>query len=263
MTSWKGDVLEAKLLSRIIQVVNIYLKPHLAQVVKQPLCFMFKEVLNYKRHLKELGIHEIRHIITEIVSPDQTNTVTSKSWKSFSFKGQSNSSNATPGFRSPNDSGRNSPHSETPKLEKEEDNISQISGSKSINTSNSRKKRRSLVESSFESRTRQNINLQLSLQQLINVSELVQFTFKSLRIMVEHPDLLNNDDVKDMADELFEILFPILLINNCYQQIFNDIASIEVIGKGMAHIDREDFRIKLVYLVFLLCVIEEEDKLIV
>ena len=118
MTNWKGDLLEAKLLSHLIQVMKIYLKPHLTQVVKQPLNFMLKEVMNYRKHLKELGNYEIRHIITEIVSPDHTNTITSKSWKSFSFKGQSASSNATPAFKSPNDSGRNSPHSETPKHEK-------------------------------------------------------------------------------------------------------------------------------------------------
>lgn len=69
MNGWKGDFLEAKLLSHLIEVFKIYLKPHLTQIVKQPLNFMFKEVTNYKKHLKELGNHDIRHIITEIVSP--------------------------------------------------------------------------------------------------------------------------------------------------------------------------------------------------
>jgi hypothetical protein len=52
MVNWKGDFLEAKLLSYLIQVLKIYLKPHLTQIVKQPLNFMFSEVMNYRKHLK-------------------------------------------------------------------------------------------------------------------------------------------------------------------------------------------------------------------
>lgn len=52
MSDWKGDFLQAKLLSYLIEVFKIYLKPHLTQIVNQPLNFMFKEVVNYKKHLK-------------------------------------------------------------------------------------------------------------------------------------------------------------------------------------------------------------------
>lgn len=110
---------------------------------------------------------------------------------------------------------------------------------------------------------RQNANLQLSLQSLINVTELVQLIFKNLKIIIENPELLDHEDILAMSEELFEILFPILLINNSYSIIFNDNEIGQIVAKGMAEITREEFRIKLVYLIFLLCVIEEEDKLIV
>ena len=41
MANWKGDILEGKLLAYLLQVMKIYLKPHLTQIVKQPLNFMF------------------------------------------------------------------------------------------------------------------------------------------------------------------------------------------------------------------------------
>lgn len=52
MVGWKGHYLEAKLETHLIEILKIYLKPYLLQIIKQPLNFMFKEVMNYERHLK-------------------------------------------------------------------------------------------------------------------------------------------------------------------------------------------------------------------
>lgn len=135
--------------------------------------------------------------------------------------------------------------------------------SKSINTSKNSKKRRPMIEHSFEARMRQNMDLQQSLKQLLNVNELVGLIFKNLKFMIENCALMGNEDVIHFSEELFEILFPILLINNSYSLIFNSGEITEIIAKGMGVVGNEEMRRRLVYLVFLLCVIEEEDKLIV
>jgi|JI6StandDraft_1071083.scaffolds.fasta_scaffold08018_6 hypothetical protein len=114
MQSWRGDPLEAKLLTSLLQVVKLYVKPHLQSLVNKPLVCIFKEVINYRSHLKDIAQDSIGHIIDEIVTPEN-NTVGSRE-KSFSFKMKSSSSrqtptNQTPNFQSLNPSRSNSPHS--------------------------------------------------------------------------------------------------------------------------------------------------------
>jgi hypothetical protein len=44
-------------------------KPHLQSLVKKPLSYIFKEVSNYKVHLKEIAQDSINHIVDVIVTP--------------------------------------------------------------------------------------------------------------------------------------------------------------------------------------------------
>lgn len=118
MKGWKGDPLEAKLLASLLQVVKLYVKPHLQSLVTKPLVCISKEVFNFRAHLKDLAQDSIHHIVAP-----ESNTVSLQ--KSFSFKMRSSSSrqtlsNHTPNFQSLNNSRSNSPHSERPN-EKETD----------------------------------------------------------------------------------------------------------------------------------------------
>lgn len=42
MHKWAGDTLQAKLITSLMQVVKVYLKPHLQSRVKKPLSYLYK-----------------------------------------------------------------------------------------------------------------------------------------------------------------------------------------------------------------------------
>lgn len=78
----------------------------------------------------------------------------------------------------------------------------------------------------------------------------------NLRIIIENEEVRGNEDIVGLSFELFEVLFPVLLINNSYSLIFENEEIVKVITRGIAVVDNEEIRNKLVYLIFLLCVIE-------
>jgi len=63
MQRWRGDPLEAKLLTSLLQVVKLYVNPHLQSLVNKPLMCIFKEVVNYRSHLKDIAHDSIEHNI--------------------------------------------------------------------------------------------------------------------------------------------------------------------------------------------------------
>jgi hypothetical protein len=64
MQKWAGDALEAKLLGSLLQVIKIYIKPQLQAQSKKPLLYIFKEVTNYRNHLKDIAHHDIQNIVS-------------------------------------------------------------------------------------------------------------------------------------------------------------------------------------------------------
>lgn len=219
MQKWRGDPLEAKLLTSLLQVVKLYMRQHLQSLVNKNLNCIFKEVVNYRAHLKDIAQDSTHHIIDEIVTPEN-NTVGSRE-KSFSFKGKSSSSrqtpsNQTPNFQSLNNSRSNSPHSERPN-DKDSDNMSSLSGSKTANIKHADSKRSGSVrQDSFSKKMQEALNLNLQLHHYVNVQELVTLLMGNIATIARGESSADNEDVCSLWEELFDLLLPSLLVTSAF-----------------------------------------------
>lgn len=103
----------------------------------------------------------------------------------------------------------------------------------------------------------QNVNLQLQLNHVINSKELTKMILHNLGIILKTEGLADSEDVAMLAEELFDVLFPSLLVNSSFEAVYGDPDTMMTITQGLAFASNEQLRMRLVYFVFLLCVISD------